>query len=142
MKEEYKKIEKILYSYPQLKAKVKNLELNIENMRLDYSGVEAIKLTDSISKTNKFSSNVENEVERRLKKEKELVAILKYNENKVKMIENAIDSLEDREKLLINLKYFKRCCHNDIAAELNCSLNYISQLKAPILDKLKKLLII
>ena len=141
MKEEYKNIEKILYSYPQLKAKVKNLELNIENMKLDYSGVEAIKLTESISKTNKFSSNVENEVERRLKKEKELVSILKYNENRVKMIDNAIDSLDDREKLLINLKYFKRCFNNDIAAELNCSLNYVSQLKALVLDKLKTLLI-
>ena len=68
----FRKTEAILYSYPQLEAEIRCLELEINNIKNNYEGCGAIGYEERTQATNKFNSAVENEV---INKEKEISAL-------------------------------------------------------------------
>ena len=59
----YRSVEGMLYNYRNLKAQIKNIELDIEEKLNNYDTLSAVQYDkDSISKTNKFNSEVENKI--------------------------------------------------------------------------------
>ena len=72
----FKKTESSLYNYNSLDVKIKNIEIDIENLENDIT-VRAISYDEKSSPTNKFSSSVEDEVIRRDEYIKEQICILK-----------------------------------------------------------------
>ncbi|WP_242979291.1 hypothetical protein [Clostridium botulinum] len=74
----YKKTEDLLNDYIKIKSEIDNLQIEIEDIKLEYKGVGAMSYEEKGSPTNAFNSNVENEI---INKEK-LLEKLNYKLNK------------------------------------------------------------
>lgn len=142
-KDYFKETEKMLYRYKTLAAEVENLKIAITELENDYKGCSAITYEEKTAPTNKFNSTVENEV---INKEK---ALRKYKDEletkellKLK-IENAIAPLTDREKEIVELKYFKRLKTWElIAVNVELSGDYCRNLCKDIINEVSKILFV
>lgn len=136
MREEFKKIEAILYKYNSLKAKIKNLDLEIECVRSEFNGPGAISYEERTQATNSFNSSVENEV---INKEKIINQLLKDKSKKeieVSKIENGLSILSERDQEIIKLRYFDKYNNREIAAKLYLAEEYISKLKKEAINQM------
>ena len=109
--EKYVAVEKMLRNYPNLKVKVENLKLELEQAQ-EIVGIKGASDNEKAgSSTYAFSSSVENEViERERNLEKTVQAILRemlWREREIKKVENALSRLTEEERRLIELRYFK-----------------------------------
>lgn len=102
----YSKIEGMLWNYIALKNEVKNLQLDIEELENNYRGCGSIIYSEKTGETNAFNSSVENEVEHRNKELKFLMKLKRSKEIQVEKVDNALESLSNDEKRVIELKYF------------------------------------
>lgn len=135
----YRSVEGMLYNYKNLKAQIKNIELDIEEKLNNYDTLSAVQYDkDSISKTNKFNSEVENKVieidSKEIDKEiKFLQAKKRSKEIQVERIDNILSVLQEEERKLIELRYFKSMQFKDIADILLKSDLYLQQLRRKII---------
>lgn len=108
----FKRTEYVLYNYKGLEIKIKNLEIDIEELENNYTGVTGVSYAERVGPTNKFSSSVENEVISREENEEVIIARLKanrdYSMNLKKKIDNALETLSPDEQRLIVLRYFNK----------------------------------
>lgn len=107
---DYKKAEAILYNYPILEAKIKNLELELDEL-LEYDVLPAS--SNNIkpgSTTNAISNSVESEVVKRddNQRAKCIQKKIKKLQRQKQKIENALEALSDDQREIVELKYFKQ----------------------------------
>ena len=107
----YKEVEKMLSNYPNLKIKVENLKIELEQAQ-EIVGIRGASDNEkSGSSTYAFSSIVESEViERERNLEKTVKTILRemlWREREIKKLENALSRLTQEERMLIECRYFK-----------------------------------
>ena len=107
----YKEVEKMLSNYTNLKIKVENLKIELEQVQ-EIVGIRGASDNEKAgSSTYAFSSTVENEViERERNLEKTVQAILRemlWREREIRKIENALSRLTEEERMLIECRYFK-----------------------------------
>ena len=135
----YRSVEGMLYNYRNLKAQIKNIELDIEEKLNNYDTLSAVQYDkDSISKTNKFNSEVENKVieidSKEIDKEiKFLQAKKRSKEIQVERIDNILSVLQEEERKLMELRYFNGMQFKDIADILLKSDLYLQQLRRKII---------
>lgn len=125
----YRKTEALLYNYNKSKAQIKNIELEIENIKNEYEGVGAVRFEERVQSTNEFHSRVENEI---LEKENQINKLMKYKRQKeieIAKIDNAIEALTDREKSIIKMRYFEKYNNRMIAAKLDLTEEWIAKIK-------------
>jgi len=103
--DKYRVIESMLYKYTPLKNEIKNIELEIEELRNDYHGCGAISYDEKSSPTYKFSSSVENEIESKNKKITYLEKLKRSKEIQVEKINNALEVLDQQQRKIIELRY-------------------------------------
>jgi len=122
------KLEGLLYEYKDIKVEIKELELMI-----DYENIQAVGYDDMPKNPNvNTSSSVENGLDRIEKlRNKKMYLICKQ-----KRIDNMLSLLNDRDRSIVELYYFKDYSLRDIAFQLDLNDNYISRRKAYILNKL------
>lgn len=125
----YRKTEAILYNYNKVKAQIKNIELDIENLKNEFNGPGAIGYEERTQSTNSFNSSVENEVISRDIEINQLERYKRKKEIELLKIDNAIGSLTDREKVIIEMRYFKKYSNIMIAAKLDLTEEYICKIK-------------
>lgn len=126
---EFEIVEAILYKYNSSKAKIKNLDLEIESIKNEFNGPGSIGYEERTQATNKFNSSVENEVISREIKINQLQRLKRKKEIEVLKIDNALSVLSEREQDIIRLRYFEKYSNKEIAAKLNLVEEYISKLK-------------
>lgn len=136
----YKKTEAMLYNFNKTKSEVKNIELDLELLKSEFEGVGAIVYEERTGPTNKFSSSVENEVIIRELRIKRLEQAKRIKEIEIMKIENSLINLTDREKNLIEMRYFKKYNNRIIAAKLDLTEEYVSELKAGIIENISNTL--
>lgn len=103
--DKYRAIEGMLYKYTTLINEIKNVELEIEELRNDYRGCGAISYDEKSSPTYKFSSSVENEVESKNKKIAYLEKLKRGKEIQIEKINNALEVLDQQQRKIIELRY-------------------------------------
>ena len=141
----FKRTEAALYNYKTLETKVRNIKIDIENLENDIT-VKAISYEERSSPTNKFSSDVENEVIKRDENIKEQINILKaklkYNTDLKIKIDGALDQLSEIEHKLIELRYFskEKKQWSAIGLELSHEKDYCIKLRNKIIKKLGDLI--
>lgn len=136
----YKKTEAILYNYNKTKAQIKNIDLEIESVKNEFEGVGSISYEERIQSTNSFRSRVENEV---MNRDNEINKLGKYKRQKeieVAKIDNAIESLPEREKAIIEMRYLKKYNNRMIAAQLDLTEEYVCRIKKFSVNKLLNLI--
>lgn len=105
-KKDFEKVENILKNYNIIKATIKNQLLEIDIISKTYQGVSSISYEEKSGPTYKITSSVENEILDKERKVKKLKNEIRFNQNIITMIDNALDILSDTEKRLIKLRYF------------------------------------
>ena len=137
---EYRAVEGILYNYNSIKIRIKNKEIDLDELENDYRGLTAQSYEEHTQSTNKFNSDVENEVIKRDEKILKLRKEIKLMKNQILKIDNAMEGLKSYEKTLIELKYFDNKRHTDIADELGFEVDSITKIKSRVIKKLIPLL--
>lgn len=143
IKDKFKKLEEILFNYNSIRAEIKNIGLEIEEIEENYSVIQAANFSEKINK-NKVSDTTFNalfdreDIIRKLRLEKN---------NKVRLlnkIDNAIESLKEEEKNIVKYRYIKgKNTWNQIGALLLIDPNYCCNILRPrIINKLLKLIYI
>ena len=141
----FRKTEAILYSYPQLEAEIRCLELEINNIKNNYEGCGAIGYEEKSGLTNKFNSSVENEI---LNKEKEIKILSKKLNNKKTLkdqIDSTVERMNDNERRLIEFKYTNRntLSWNQVASILGFNVDYVrKEIRQDAITKLGKTIFI
>lgn len=141
----FRKTEAILYSYPQLEAEIRCLELEINNIKNNYEGCVAIGYEEKSGPTNKFNSSVENEI---LNKEKEIKILSKKLNNKKTLkdqIDSTVERMNDNERRLIEFKYTNRntLSWNQVASILGFNVDYVrKEIRQDAITKLGKTIFI
>ncbi len=125
-KELFRKTEAILYDYNSLVTKIDLLKLDIKDIEEEYKGCGSIEYKEVTGQTNKFNSNVENEV---IDRDKLLGSYHRELNRKLSLkrrIDVAIDNLKDEEKKLVELRYTNKSTlsWNQIAYVLKYSQEY------------------
>lgn len=135
-KNDYRKIEGMLYNYTSIKIRIENKTIDLDELENDYRGIGTIGYEERSSPTNAFSSTVENEIIKRDEKILRLRKEIKLMQNQIQRIDNAMQELKDYERALIEMKYFKKMNHEKIADELGFEPESIAKIKARIINKL------
>lgn len=136
----YKKTEYYLYNYKTMKAEIKNIDLEIEQM--EYVGCAGVSYEEKSAPTNQFSSSVENEVISREKKKQQLSYLKAQNVLLVSKINNALETLDPRSHDIITMKYFDKFSYRSISIKLDLAEEYIGELKREIVGKISRLIFV
>lgn len=122
---EYSKVEGILYKYIELKAQCKNIDIEIEEFK-SVGNLQSIDYSkDVLSPTNNISSSIENElinIEQNIPdKISELENKKKSKERIINKIDNALNILTEKERHIIEYRYFKKLEWNKISELIDLS---------------------
>ncbi|MGG7163779.1 hypothetical protein [Clostridium ihumii] len=136
------KTEKILYDYDIINAEITNLELEIthlKNMQEGYKSIDYSNITGG--KTNKVISPVENIIfSGNDKKIKELTNILENKKLVLRKLENAMRTLDDIEKTIIEYKYRKKMSWKAISQKTYFNRNRCSNINSIAIKKLANII--
>lgn len=139
----YKKAEWLLYNYKKIKAEIKNIEIEIQDIKNTYIGASAIDTSkDNISNTNKISSVIENEVLDKERRIERLESIKLKKENQIKKVDNALEILTEEDRKLIELRYFERLPNYKVAMIFDMTEEGCSARKRRIVENIKDILIL
>ena len=141
-KNEFKKIEKILYDYKYIDNKLDVYKFKLDHIKNDVNISSIDYSKDKISSTNAFNSTVENAM---LDRESNIAALeekikeLEYNKQ---LIDKSLTVLEDTELKLVKLRYFSKDKMTWIAIghELGFDKDYCMKLRNKIINKLMDLI--
>lgn len=139
-KNNIKEIESYLNNYNLIKGRVGDLKLQIEELREEYEGLSSKFIGNGLSKTNKISSFVENEVFNRQERINFIEFEIKKKQFLLNRIDNAIDSLDEKDKMFVKLKYIEHKSNCDVAEALNLSVEYITEKRKVVLKNVAKIM--
>ncbi|WP_346896093.1 sigma factor-like helix-turn-helix DNA-binding protein [Clostridium sp. UBA7503] len=131
-----KKIETMLYNFNQTKAEIKNIKLDIELLENEYDDGSGVNYVEKTGKTNKITSTVENMIIRKEAEINRLNYAIKVKEAEIKKIENALEILTDRERSIIEMRYFQKESNRNISAKLYITEEYVSAIKSKAIKSL------
>lgn len=139
-KEKVKEIEEYLNDYNFIKGQIGDLKLQLEELKDDYIGVNSKSIGEGSCKTNKISSSVENEIIDRENEINILEKKIKKKQLLLNRLDNAINNLDSRDRLFIDLKYIKKERNYTIADTLNCSVEYVTEKRKLVIRNLIKII--
>lgn len=128
--------EEVLANYNSIKAEIKNIELDIEEIESEYEGVSAVSFEEKTGKTNKFNSNVENEI---LKKEKLIKKLKREKASKIRLItkiDNSLEVLDETERKVIEYRLIKGYSWIRVSTLLNINNDYCGKIKKKAINKI------
>lgn len=128
-----------LRSYKGLKADVKSIEFNIEEIEEEI-GLTGLSTEEKTGKTYKVTSSTEQQA-LHIIEEKEELLFKKYKvEREIKRIENALTVLNDDEREVLVLAHIEQKKWYSICEKFDRSYARLKQLEGNALEKLKKYL--
>ncbi len=140
--DDFKRVESMLYNYKNTLAKIKKLKRDLEIIENDYRGVGSIGYEEKSAPTNKFNSEVENEIIKRAEDIQKLKNRIRLKEIEVENINDAYESLLDVEQIIIKERYFDNKSNKYVASILNVTEQTSCDYKNKLITKLIPLLII
>lgn len=141
MEDRFKKTEYYLYRYKDIDTLNELADIKIKNLKDDVS-LRVIGYEEHSSPTNKFNSDVENEVIRREEhiqgKIDLLIAEKKGRLSQKELVEKVLELLTPEEKRLIELRYFnkEKISWTNIAMKLNISVDSCIRLRRDIINRI------
>ncbi|MDP4144503.1 MAG: sigma-70 family RNA polymerase sigma factor [Bacillota bacterium] len=143
---DYKKVEEMLKNYKKTQAEISNIQLEIDEIKSNYVGISAISYEERTGATNKFNSNVENEVIHRIENidvQIETLEKMKLSKSiEIQKIDNAIGSLLERQAKIIEMKYFSGLSNKEIARQLDLTEQTICDIKSKAINSMVNLILI
>lgn len=122
------KLEELLNEYKEIDIEIRDL-----NYRINSENIKSVICSDMPKSPN---SNTSSSVESSLVKIEEFKKQINDLETKKNRIENLLDILNDRDKIILRMYYIDDFTLRDIAFKLDLSDKYVSSKKNKIVDKL------
>lgn len=122
------KLEELLNEYKEIDIEIRDL-----NYRINSENIKSVIYSDMPKSPN---SNTSSSVESSLVKVEELKKQINDLETKKNRIENLLDILNDRDRIILRMYYIDDFTLRDIAFKLDLSDKYVSSKKNKIVDKL------
>lgn len=119
----YREVEGMLNEYTTLLNEIKNIDLDIEELKNNYSGCRAISYNEKSSPTYKFNSTVENEVMSKGEKIKRLKDLKESKRIKIQRIDNAMEILKEHEFNVIKYRFFQEHKRNWAKVSYNMQMS-------------------
>ena len=138
----FKKVESMLNDYGRTKAEIKNIHIEIEEVKNDYTGCGSISYEERPAPTNSFNSRVENETIAKDMKLEQLNRLLRQKELQIEKIDNALGLLDEDAAQLIKLRYFDKLPFRLIGDRMNRNYNSCERSKKDIVNKLTEIIFI
>ena len=141
----FKETEYYLYNHKNLNELNDITDTKIEALNNDVS-LKAISYEEKSGPTNKFNSDVENEVIRREEKNEALIEALKKEKLKrnfiAKIVDNFLNTLDAEQKKIIELRYFAKPKQSwtQISLETNRSVAQCIRERSMLVEKLAKMI--
>ncbi|WFD09752.1 hypothetical protein [Tepidibacter hydrothermalis] len=108
-KELYKKVEWTLYNYKALNESIGDIQLEIEELKIDTDGVRGISYdTERISPTYNITSITEDAAIRKIETIEKLEKQIAKNKITIQKIDRALKSLDEVERKIVEGKYIER----------------------------------
>lgn len=108
-KELYKKVEWMLYNYKALNESIGDIQLEIEELKIDTDGVRGISYDmEKTSPTYKITSITEDAAIRKIERIEKLEKQIAKNKIKIQKIDRALKSLDEVERKIVEGKYIER----------------------------------
>lgn len=143
MSSKYKRAEWLLYNYKKIQAEIKNINIEMEEIKNTYSGVSGIDPSqESTGETNKITSSVENEIMNKEDRINYLENIKTTKENQIKKVDNALEVLTEEDREIIELRYFEKVPNYQVARRLDMTEEGCSMRKRRIIENIKNILIL
>ncbi len=139
-RDKIKEFESYLNNYNVIKGQIGDLKLQLEELKDDYIGINSKFISEGLSKTNKISSNVESEVIEREEKINLLEHEVKKKQLLLNRLDNAINNLDSRDRLFVELKYMKKEKNYTIAETLDRSVEYITEKRKMVINNIIKII--
>lgn len=96
-----------LYNYNAMKIELNSLKIDLEYLKIEYKGCQAINYSSEKSgETYSINNSVENEIILKEKNIKDIESKIHKKERQIKKIENALNLLSEKEKSLVEYRYF------------------------------------
>lgn len=122
------KLEELLNEYKEIDIEIRDL-----NYRINSENIKSVIYSDMPKSPN---SNTSSSVESSLVKIEEFKKQINDLETKKNRIENLLDILNDRDRIILRMYYIDDFALRDIAFKLDLSDKYVSSKKNKIVDKL------
>lgn len=117
---DYREVRNILKNYLTLKAEIKNIELDINDLDKPFGiGLPSIPTSEKTSKTYKYTDAVGNEAVDIAEQKRKLEEAKAIKQGVIDRIDNAMTLLTTEEKVVITMRYFKRCAWKTVCLSLH-----------------------
>lgn len=140
--DKYKVTEAILYNYKKTKIEIKNMALDLEALENDYQGIQAIGYEEKTGPTNKFSSNVENEIIKRDEVITKLKNKIRLKEIEIEKVDNILESLDERDRYIIKEYYIDNNQLKNISKYINLEESYLSSYKSKLIKEIANMMFV
>jgi len=132
----YKRLENDLYNYKYLKLSIDNIKQDITDFNRDdgVGGIDFGKI--QISKTNAFSSMIENATISNLEKLDFLEHCMNRADSVVNKIDKAVLELEEREYKIITLYYIENQPWFKVAYQVNYNERWCKEIRSRAIRKM------
>ena len=134
----FRETEGRLHNYKYLEIQIKNLELDMEQIKNEYRGCGAISYDERTGVTYNINRSVENEVIAKEKRIGKLMQAKLEKEIEKKKIENALTCLDIIETDFFNLFYNSKSKNNMkyIAIKMHMDRSYLYKLRENVVYKI------
>ncbi|WP_410495150.1 hypothetical protein QTL86_13600 [Cellulosilyticum sp. ST5] len=134
----FKDVEGMLYAYTRTKAEAKDIDLEIEEMKESFQGINGKSDNEIMQSTptNKTGDPVADEVLRRTQEIDRLLKIKRSKERYIERIDNMLTTLSDEEQEFVRLKYILGRKGKDMMSALNVSKDGMSSKRKIIVSSL------
>lgn len=134
----FREIEGRLHNYKYLEIQIKNLELDMEQIKNEYRGCGAISYDERTGVTYNINRSVENEVIAKEKRIGKLMQAKLEKEIEKKKIENALTCLDIIETDFFNLFYNSKSKNNMkyISIKMHIDRSYLYKLRENVVYKI------
>lgn len=139
----FKRTEYYLYNYKDIDTLNELADIKIKKLENDIS-LKAISYDEKSGATNKFNSDVENEVIRREEHIQSKIEMLKKEKqiriNEKELVDKVMNLLSLDEKKLIELRYFNKdkISWTSIAMRLNISVDSCIRLRRDVINRISE----
>lgn len=115
-------IEDLLKNYRKNKFKINDIDIEIEEIQKTFEGVRGLNISqEKVGPTNKFNSDVENEIINKEKRIEQLKQTKIKLQTEIKRAENLLNYLEGRNEKVIRFRYIDGLNWNKISERLEIS---------------------
>lgn len=115
-------IEDLLKTYRKNKFKINDIDIEIEEIQKTFEGVRGLNISqEKVGPTNKFNSDVENEIINKEKRIEQLKQTKIKLQTKIKRAENLLNYLEGRNEKVIRFRYIEGLNWSKISERLEIS---------------------